>query len=95
VTRDPRKDLADLAAKTPEPLFSLGTRDLPEDVVKQELMVTLFLTTDNDNPRRGVLAYAVFLGGRENPDLTPDEVEYVTATLERGAVAIREHFAAG
>ncbi len=69
---------------------SLGTEDLPDDVVAQELVCMVWLTTRVDKPRRGVLAYAVNIGGRENPELTADEREYVAATLTRAAKAVRD-----
>jgi len=75
-----RDEVNRLADDTPHFAGSLGTEDLPEDVVSQE----------EDNPRRGVMAYAVNLGGREKPTLTPDEREYVAKTLEKAAKVIRD-----
>ncbi len=69
---------------------ALGTSELPEDVVAQEVVGMVWLTTDQDNPRRGVMAYAVDLGGRENPKLTRDEAMYVARVYEAAAKAIRE-----
>lgn len=74
----------------PPELVELGTSDLPESVVRQELAVAVYLTTDDEDPRRGSLGYGIRLGERNNPELTPDEAEYVAKTLELAARGIRD-----
>jgi hypothetical protein len=74
----------------PVPTGSLGTESLPTEVVDQEASVTAWMTTDQENPRRGNLAVGYRLGGRENPPLTADEREYVARVFEAGARLIRQ-----
>lgn len=69
---------------------ALGTSELPEDVVAQEVVGMVWMTTDEGDPRHGVMAYAVNLGTRENPKLTWDEAVYVASVYEMAAKAIRE-----
>ena len=83
-------DVERLVAKASDPMVGeLGTKELPEGVVSQELVVSVWLTTDEDNPRRGTMAYGVWIGGRDNPPLTRVEAEYVARALEYGAAKVR------
>ena len=73
----------------------LGTGDLPDDVVAQELAAWVYVTTDADNPRHGEMWAAFLLGGRPNPELTPDEAEYIAKVFEAEARYLRARASTG
>lgn len=60
----------------------LGTKHLSEEVVKQEVVIGIWVTTHSDNPRAGEASIGVLLGGRANPDLTSEELEYLEHCLD-------------
>lgn len=60
----------------------VGTKHLSEEVVKQEVVIGIWVTTHSDNPRAGEASIGVLLGGRANPDLTSEELEYLEHCLD-------------
>lgn len=64
-------------------VITLATEHLPADVVKQDVVISLYsLTPDKENePRKGTLNAGYSIGGRENAILTADEFAYTLAIL--------------
>ena len=77
------------AMRAPAAWNSLLTEHLPVDVVREDLYVWIANTTMPDDPRDAGLMVACRVGDRENgienPQLTPDDAEYLVATLLHAA----------
>lgn len=83
-------EIARLTAKgAPPGGVDLGTAHLPETVVAQEVSAWVLMSTSDGSSRRGTLGLGLRLGGRDNPELTQDEAEYVARTLEAAAAKVR------
>jgi hypothetical protein len=80
------------AMGVPEGWDNLLTQALPDDVVKQDVYVWIAHFTDPEGERHGTSLGAYSLGGRENSDLTPEEVEYVASViLATARTLLKEH----
>lgn len=71
----------------------LGTDHLPDEVVMQPVTIAVWMTSEDDSPRRGSHTVGITLGDRTNPMLTPAESEYVAAVLQEAANKIRNGWA--
>lgn len=68
----------------------LGTSHLPEEVVKQKVVLGIWMDTHPDHPRVGLGSIGLVFGGRENPDLTAEELEFLEKCCDYAKRRLRE-----
>lgn len=65
----------------PQSWNHLLTHHLQDDVVREDLAMSLASVTHPDNPRQGIVHFGLTVHGEDNPPLSADEAEYVVAAL--------------
>lgn len=72
--------------------LSLLTSHLPTRLVEQDVSIAVGQFTDPEDPRGAIVMTGVALDGRVNETWSPDEAEYIVATLLASARRIWQKY---